>query len=107
MIEELNRYVFEQHPALSAKVARLENGPPVGYPIVVRISGVDADELLSRAAEVTDYLYGLPDVAAVSSTWGLQTKKIIVSVDQERARRSGVTSDDVAYSSGRACRASP
>jgi multidrug efflux pump subunit AcrB len=32
------------------------------------------------------------------NTWGLQTKKLLVRVNQELARRSGVTSEDVAYS---------
>ena len=35
---------------------------------------------------------------SVKNTWGKQTKKLLVEVDQERARRAGVTSDDAAYS---------
>ncbi len=37
-------------------------------------------------------------MTAVKNTWGLRTKKLVVAVDQERARTAGVTSDDVAYS---------
>ncbi len=98
LIPELEAYIREQHPDLAAQIKRFENGPPVDYPIIVRISGRDFDELYSISDRVTGFLYSLPDVADVKNTWGLQTKKLLVDVDQELARRSGVTSEDVAYS---------
>jgi multidrug efflux pump subunit AcrB len=79
-------------------VKRLENGPPVDYPIIVRISGSDFDALYSIADEVIGFLYSLPEVSDARNSWGRQTKKLLVDVDQELARRSGVTSEDVAYS---------
>ncbi len=94
----IERYVHENHPDLAAQVKRLENGPPVDYPIIVRIAGRDFDALYSIADEVTDFLYDQPQVSVVKNSWGLQTKKLMVDVDQELARRSGVTSEDVAYS---------
>jgi multidrug efflux pump subunit AcrB len=50
------------------------------------------------ADEVTAFLYDNPAVSDVKNTWGLETKKLLVRVNQELARRSGVTSEDVAYS---------
>ncbi|MFQ5983783.1 MAG: efflux RND transporter permease subunit, partial [Woeseiaceae bacterium] len=91
-------YVREKHPDLAAQVKRLENGPPVDYPIIVRLSGHDIDSLYSMADQVTAFLYEDPAVSDVKNTWGLQTKKLLVRVNQELARRSGVTSEDVAYS---------
>ncbi|MEM7481794.1 MAG: efflux RND transporter permease subunit [Acidobacteriota bacterium] len=98
IIAGLQRYIRQQHPDLQTQIARLENGPPVGYPIQIRISGPDLDSLYSVAAEVTDRLYRIPAVRSVKNTWGLKTKKLVVEVDQERARSAGVTSEDVAYS---------
>ena len=94
----ITNYVQENHPDLAAQVKRLENGPPVDYPIIVRISGRDFDALYGIADQVTGFLYDLPGVSDVKNSWGLQTKKLTVDVDQELARRSGVTSEDVAYS---------
>ena len=98
LIAEMSAYVRERHPDLAVQIKRLENGPPVGYPIIVRISGSDFDALYSIANRVTEFLYDLPQVSDVTNTWGLQTKKLLVDVDQELALRSGVTSEDVAYS---------
>ncbi len=98
VIAGIESYVRQQHPDLQVQLARLENGPPVGYPIVIRLSGPAFDGLYRIADQVTGFLYQQPQVTAVKNTWGPQTKKLVVDVDQERARRAGVTSDDVAYS---------
>lgn len=94
----IEEFVHQNHPDLSAQVKRLENGPPVDYPIIVRISGHDVDSLYRIADQVTGHLYENPAISDVKNTWGLQTKKLLVRVNQELARRSGVTSEDVAYS---------
>ncbi len=98
IIEGIEKYAAENHPDLNLRLSRLENGPPVGYPIQVRISGPEIKQLYKIADQVTSYLYDNKNVTHVKNTWGKQTKKLLVEVDQERARRAGVTSDDVAYS---------
>jgi multidrug efflux pump subunit AcrB len=94
----IERYVRANHPDMAAQVKRLENGPPVDYPIIIRVSGSDFDSLYSITDQVTAYLYEQPGITEIKNTWGLQTKKLVVDIDQELARRSGVTSEDVAYS---------
>ncbi|MCB1605829.1 MAG: efflux RND transporter permease subunit [Xanthomonadales bacterium] len=98
VIAGITDYARVAHPDLSVKLSRLENGPPVGYPINVRLSGDSADQLFLLADQVSDWLLGQPGVASVKNSWGLQTKKLIVDVDQDRAQRAGVTSEEVAYS---------
>lgn len=98
VMTSLENYLREAHPDVEAQLARLENGPPVGYPIVVRISGPDFDPIYDLAERVTQRIYDFQEVSAVKNSWGVQTKKLIVDVDQERARRAGVSNDDVAYS---------
>jgi len=94
----IESYARKQHPDLAVQVKRLENGPPVDYPIIVRLSGQDIPTLYRLADQVTGHLYGIDGIGEVKNSWGLQTKKLMVRVNQELARRSGVTSEDVAYS---------
>ena len=94
----IEQFVRANHPDLAAQVKRLENGPPVDYPIIVRLSGADFNALYRMADEVTDYLYEVPGISNVRNSWGLQTKKLRIRVNQELARRAGVTSEDVAVS---------
>ncbi len=98
VIAGIEAFVQAEFPDLAVQLSRLENGPPVGYPIQIRLSGKDVDQLYRMADQVTQQLYSIPGVTSVKNTWGLQTKKLLVEVNQERARRAGVTSEDVAYS---------
>ncbi|UTW45492.1 efflux RND transporter permease subunit [bacterium SCSIO 12696] len=98
IITDINGYLRQAHPDLATQLSRLENGPPVGYPIQVRLSGSGSEQLYRMAEQVTDQLYATPGVSSVKNNWGLPTKKLLVNVDQDRARLAGVTSDDVAYS---------
>ena len=98
IIAGLETFARNHHPDLQFQIARLENGPPVGYPIQIRLSGPEIDGLYRLADHIEAHLYSMPSVAAVKNTWGRQTKKLVVAVDQERARTAGVTSDDVAFS---------
>ena len=98
MIANIEAYLTVAHPDLSKQIARMENGPPVGYPIVVRIQGPEVNTLYEIADQATEILFADPRVLSVKNNWGLQSKKLLVDVNQERAQRSGVSSDDVAYS---------
>ncbi len=97
-IAKLSDYVANNHPDVEYKIARLSQGPPVAYPIQVRLSGQDINELESRASEIKQKLLGIPGVLTIKDDWGVRTKKIAINVNQERALASGVTSADVADS---------
>ncbi|MFT6408116.1 MAG: multidrug efflux pump subunit AcrB [Arenicella sp.] len=98
VINGIEAYLTKAQPDLSKQISRLENGPPVGYPIVMRIQGDDVDQLYSIADSMTAILYSNAKVLSVKNSWGLPSKKLRVEVNQERAQRAGVSSYDVAYS---------
>ncbi len=98
VIAGIEEFVRANYPDMAAQLKRLDNGPPVDYPIIVRLSGRDFDALYESADQVIGYLYDQPQISDVKNSWGLQTKKLTVDIDQDLARRSGVTSEDVAYS---------
>lgn len=98
VIADLQEFIRTQHPEMQAQLSRLENGPSVGYPIQIRVFGPDITALYELTDQITAFLYEQPQVESVKNTWGLMTKKLVVDVDQERARAAGVSSDDVAFS---------
>ena len=98
VINGIQEYANQNYPDLKLRLSRLENGPPVGYPVQIRISGPEIKQLSNIAEQITAKLYQNPMITTVKNSWGKQTKKLLVKVDQARARRAGVTSDDVAYS---------
>ncbi len=98
MIAAIEDYTFEHHPDLQVQVKRLANGPPVSYPVEVRVSGPEFNELFRLVSKIKQQLWSYEDVTAVKDTWGPQSKKLVINVDQARALRAGVTSNDIAVS---------
>lgn len=81
---------------LRVRLARLENGPPVGYPVVFRVMGDDLTTLRGIAAEVARVMRANPNVRDVHLDWNELAKTVRIAIDQDRARALGITSQDVA-----------
>ena len=83
-------------PDLQGRVLRLENGPPVGFPIQFRVSGEHIDEVRAIAKQVADIVRKNGNVDNVNLDWDEPSKVVRLNIDQERARALGVTSGDIA-----------
>jgi multidrug efflux pump len=79
-----------------ARVLRLENGPPVGYPVQFRVMGEDLEQLRRIAEQVALQMRKHPNLQDVHLDWNDKVKSVRVEIDQDRARALGVTSQDVA-----------
>ena len=86
----------KEFPNLRANVTRLENGPPVGFPVQFRVSGPDIPTVRKYAAEVAGVMRGNPNLSDVQLDWDEQSKVLRVEVDQRKARLLGLTTQDVA-----------
>ncbi|GIX34881.1 MAG: resistance-nodulation-cell division efflux transporter [Lysobacteraceae bacterium] len=98
--EEVRRWLIDlfatRFPNLQARVTRLENGPPVGFPIQLRVSGEHTDTLRGIARALAAAISDHPALTNVSLDWDEPIKVIRVELDQERARVLGVSSARVA-----------
>ncbi|HEY1149355.1 MAG TPA: efflux RND transporter permease subunit [Pseudoduganella sp.] len=74
------------------RVNRLENGPPVGYPVQFRVYGNDPAKVREIAQKVGVIVRTNPHVRAVNEDWGERVKRVRVDVDQDKARALGVSS---------------
>ena len=77
--------------ALRGRVLRLENGPPVGFPVQFRISGDNFDTLRSIAGRMAASMRANPNLRNVQMDWGERSKAIFLDVDPARAQALGVT----------------
>ncbi|MBL8383599.1 MAG: efflux RND transporter permease subunit [Burkholderiales bacterium] len=85
-----------QFSGLRGRVVRLENGPPVGYPVQFRVSGDDLAQLRELAGEVAAVMRTDPALRNVNLDWSERSKTIRFEIDQDRARALGITSQDLA-----------
>jgi multidrug efflux pump len=83
-------------PSLRASVLRLENGPPVGFPVQFRVDGSDIKKIREVAHNIADIMRANPNLVNVQLGWEEPSKVLKVQIDQEKARLLGVSSVDIA-----------
>jgi multidrug efflux pump len=81
----------QQFSSLRGRVTRLENGPPVGYPIQFRVSGEHMERVRALAREVAAKVRDNPYVVNVHLDWEEPSKAVYLNLDQDRARALGVS----------------
>ncbi len=85
-------------PSLRASVLRLENGPPVGFPVQFRVNGTDISKIREIAHNIADIMRKNSNLRNVQLGWEEPSKVVKVQVDQNKARLLGVSSVDIATS---------
>jgi multidrug efflux pump len=83
-------------PEVRGRISRLENGPPVGFPIQYRISGEDTEKLRVYATEIADILRENGSLSNIQSDWFEKSKVIKLDIDQDKARLLGISSAELA-----------
>jgi multidrug efflux pump len=83
-------------PSLRARMSRLENGPPVGFPVQFRVSGEDIATVRRIARDVAAVMRVDADTSNVQFDWDEPSKVIRVAIDQNKARVLGISSQDLA-----------
>ena len=97
-IPKLETYCRENYPDLDYTVFPLLLGPPVVAPVQVRISGKETDQVFALADRVKQQLSQISGTTSIRDDWGPRTKKLFVRINQPRAQRAGLTSEDIAIS---------
>ncbi|ULU24218.1 efflux RND transporter permease subunit [Dyella terrae] len=83
--------------AVRTRVSRLENGPPVGFPVQFRIDGDDIATVRGIAEKVAAVMRADPRTRNVQFDWDEPAERSVrFEIDQARARQLGVSSQDVA-----------
>ncbi|WP_175777885.1 efflux RND transporter permease subunit [Burkholderia anthina] len=86
----------DQFPAVRWRLSRLENGPPVGYPVQFRVSGDDIATVRSIAEKVAATMRGDARAVNVQFDWDEPAERSVrFELDQKKARELNVTSQDV------------
>ncbi|WP_348943918.1 efflux RND transporter permease subunit [Chitinibacter sp. FCG-7] len=81
--------------SVRGRVTRLENGPPVGYPVQFRIIGEDQKKLKEIAELVATEMRAHPNLRQVHTDWGEKVKVVRLNIDQDKLRQLGLTSQQL------------
>jgi len=94
--KKLEDLLAEKFPDVVARVSPLELGPPVGWPLQYRITGPDKDEVRKYSQQFAELLGSDLRVRHVHYDWMEPARQVRIHVDQEEARRLGVSSRSLA-----------
>ncbi len=95
LIVRVRDILARDFPNVRYKADRLFNGPPVGWPVQVRVTGPDHTQVRRLAGEVADVMRATPEVGNVHDDWLEPVPSVKLEIDQDRARALGVTSQSV------------
>ena len=96
LIDDLRTLFAADFANVRARVSRLPNGPPVGYPVQFRVSGYDNDTVRAIAAEVADVMRANPFTRDVNFDWYQKIERVRLDVDQDKARALGISTQALA-----------
>ena len=92
----LIRLFEEDFPGLRASINRLENGPPVGFPVQFRVSGEDIATVRGLADQVAAVMRANSNLQNVQFDWDAPAKVVKLDIDQAKARVLGISSQELA-----------
>ncbi len=96
VLKRVRTWLNEDYAQLGIRIARLENGPPVGYPVQFRVVGEDAAKLRPIADEVLAIVKQNKQTKNAGLDSSAPLRVMQVDVDQEKARALGLSSQSVA-----------
>ncbi|MCZ6665264.1 MAG: efflux RND transporter permease subunit, partial [Gammaproteobacteria bacterium] len=98
MVERVRGHLADQFPSVRGRVKSMWLGASEPGVLEIRINGPDADVLVEKAELLSKALRRIPGILDLKQDWENRVLKIEVRVDQARARRAKVTSQEVAAS---------
>lgn len=98
IISRVDSFCLNHFPDGDIRVNRLTGAGASGTPVEIRISGSEPDSLAKIAEEVKAQLVATDGTKNVSDDWGPKIMKLVVDVDEDRARRYGLTNMEIASS---------
>jgi multidrug efflux pump len=96
VVSALNKLFADDFESVRGRVQRLQNGPPVAYPVMFRVLGEDPQQVRAVAERVRQVFEADPATRDVNFDWNELAKTVRLQVDQNKARALGVDSQILA-----------
>jgi multidrug efflux pump subunit AcrB len=96
MVALLDEQIENTFPNVSARVKKMFLGPSDSSTIKIQVKGPDKNVIYNKAQQVMAVLHDVPNTLDIRTDWENLITKINVQIDQHRAKRSGLTSTEIA-----------
>lgn len=95
---ELKAVAAEKFSTIDVLVKLLDIGPPVGRPVQYRVSGPDIARVRDLARDLTAVVARDERLESIATDWNAPARQVRVEIYQDKARKLGITSQDIASS---------
>jgi multidrug efflux pump len=95
LMEKIRQWLGQDFPSIRYKVDRLFNGPPVGWPVQIRVGGPDRHEVRRIADQIKAQFATDPRISSINDDWAEPVPSLQLVIDQDRARALGVSSQRI------------
>jgi len=93
---KVSKLLGEEFPSVQVHTKVISNGSSADYPVMLRIQGYDHDKVREIAKQVKTVMAAHPSTKNVNMNWNEKSKIIHLSIDQDKARNLGITSQALA-----------
>jgi len=97
VLQQLSNALVGKYPGVIINVERAEDGPPVGKPINIEVSGEDFGQILN----LSDSLIGFINSKRIDGIEGLKVDlevgkpELLIEIDRDKARRFGLSTAQI------------
>ncbi len=98
VLKRMRNMLEKNYAALGIRISRLENGPPVGFPIQFSVTGKDTGKLQSIAREMAAAVRRNSNTRNVNLDSSEKIRILNVALDQQKSLQLGLSSDVVSRS---------
>jgi multidrug efflux pump len=96
LAKDLAEVLHKDFSSVRSRITRLENGPPIGFPVQFRVTGPEIATVRRLSDEVAAVMRSSPDTVNVQFDWDEPAERSVrFDVDQAKARQLNLTSQDI------------
>ena len=93
----LGEILRTQYATMRTRISRLENGPPIGFPVQFRVTGPEIETVRGLSQQVAQVMRADARTSNVQFDWDEPAERSVhFEIDQTKARALNVSSKDIA-----------
>ena len=92
VIDKIQNLFYNGFESAKTQIKIIQNGMPSSYPVMLRVSGPEIDQVKEIASEVKSTVESNPNAYNVNYDWYEKSKAMSVEIDQNKVRELGLDS---------------
>ena len=93
---EIRKEITENFPNVRENIKTIQTGPPSAYPVMLRVSGYDAEKVHQIASQIADIMAKDSAITGINFDWNEKVPSVKLNIDQDKLRTMGIDGHNLA-----------